>query len=106
MINQYTCAKEPVLAPEEDRDRKIRYLESNLEGCNEQIYELMQTKTVLIRLLSEEVESNKISKQLVRDVGEDRDNYRRRLYKVKDYISQFKPGQRVTKEMLDKINNF
>lgn len=106
MNKEYTCIGELKFTPEEDKDRKIRYLERDLEGCNDHIYELMQTKTVLVRLLSEEVESHKLSKQLVRDIGQDRDNYRRRLYTVKDYVSQFKPGQRVTKEMLDKINNF
>lgn len=106
MNKEYTCIGEPMRMPEEDRDRKIRYLERDLEGCNDHIHELIQTKTVLVRLLSEEVESHRISKQLVRDVSEERDNYRRRLSDIKHFINELKPGQRITEKIIEQINRF
>ena len=60
----------------------------------------------LKELLSEEVASHQITKNMLRDACDERDEYRNKFNSLLYVVSELKPGTRITKEVLDKLNKF
>lgn len=92
--------------PDVSEDRRAKHLERCLSHAEDRTAELMNAKRVLIHLLSEQVCQNDINADLLRDVSEERDDYRRRFNRIKEYVKGLKTGQRITKEILEQINRF
>ena len=92
--------------PDVSECRNAKHLERCLSHAEDRTAELMNVKHVLIDLLSEQVCQNDVNMDLLRDVSEERDDYRRRFNAVKQYVKGLKPGQRITKEILECIDAF
>lgn len=60
----------------------------------------------LKELLSEEVASHQITKDTLTDVCDERDEYRNKFNELRYALSELKPGTRISKEVLDKLNRF
>lgn len=92
--------------PDVSKCRNAKHLEHCLSRAEDRVAELMNVKGVLIDLLSEQVCQNDVNMDLLRDVSEERDDYRRRLSDIKRFINELKPGKRLTKEILEQLNQF
>lgn len=57
----------------------------------------------LKELLSEEVASHQITKNMLTDACDERDEYRNKFNSLLYTVSELKPGTRITKEVLDKL---
>lgn len=92
--------------PDMSECRNPKHLERCLSRAEDRVAELMNVKHVLMDLLSEEINKNDINADLLRDVSEERDDYRRRLSDIKHFINELKPGQRITEKIIEQINRF
>lgn len=84
----------------------IEHLEKVIRTRDEEIGRLMQIKQVLTDLLAQEVQSNNLNIDLLRDVSDERDKWRRKYQAIHRYLGELEPGKRLTKEILEQINQF
>lgn len=84
----------------------IEHLEKVIRTRDKEIGRLVQTKQVLTDLLAQEVQSNNINMDLLRDTSDERDKWRRKYQAIHRYLGELEPGKRLTKEILEQINQF
>lgn len=84
----------------------IERLEKQVRMRDEEIGRLMQIKHVLTDLLAQEVQSNNVNMDLLRDVSDERDKWRRKYQAIYRYLGELEPGKRLTKEILEQLNQF
>lgn len=87
-------------------EEMIEHLEKQVRMRDEEIGRLMQIKHVLTDLLAQEVQSNNVNMNLLRDVSDERDKWRRKYQAIHRYLGELEPGKRLTKEILEQLNKF
>lgn len=81
-----------------------KFLREQLESVKEHCAEFLRRADVLKELLTEEVESNKKLRSVLKDTRRESKEWQRKYYDLHEIVGRLQPGQRLTKEVLNELN--
>lgn len=87
-------------------DEDPKFLHAQIDSLKEHCATFKRRSDVLKDLLTEEVEEHRNTRRALNDAQRERNMWQNKFYNLRDLIKDIPPGKRISKDILDKLNQF